>query len=62
MKYTKTYNRRGEGKIEETHKGGSERLEGFANTKKKKHIEKRAHKNIKSAIKRGEQLNILFQP
>lgn len=29
---------------------------------KKKHIEKRAHKNIKSAIKRGEQLNILFQP
>lgn len=37
MKYTKTHNRRGEGKMEETHKGGSERLEGFANKKKKKH-------------------------
>lgn len=45
MKYTKTHNRRGGGKIEETHKGGSEKLEGFANKKKKKK-QKREHTKI----------------
>lgn len=60
MKYTKTHNRRGEGKIEETHKGGSEKLEGFANKKKKKTHRKESTQKYKIRNKKRRAIEYSF--